>query len=381
MIKILYILGKWSSGGIEKVLTTYFEFLPKDKYELSVFAFGYEKSVFDEVLIKNNIKLLYPQKDIKGNYITKNIRRIKGFNKAAKSIRPDIIHYNTAFAMAYIHCYLYKLHDKKVKIILHAHGDNVNKPHIKLKRAFNYIIKNIFQKTIDCGIACSKNSGKWLFSKKLFESKKYHTVCNAIKLETMRFNEEKRASMRTELQIPQNAFVFGTIGRFEYQKNPSYIFDIIKGVNEKRNDIHFIWVGMGAQRNEIIHLVNTQNFADNIHFIDSSNDIQMVLSVMDLFILPSKYEGLGLVLLEAQANGLQCLTSDVVPQEAKVTSKIHFLSLNSLNVWVEKICEVLDSQDLSTRIYPATEIKNYGYEINDIIEKLIKLYDTVGGKD
>lgn len=373
MKRILFILGKWENGGIERVITSYCTNLPKDKYQIDILPLEYCPSLFDQQVIEYGATIIkYNMDTYATGYMKNNIKRISIINSIT-SKNYDIIHYNTAFAMAYIHCFFIKLSNPNIKIIMHSHGDSVNAPHIYAKKLFHYLIRSLFNGVVDYGLACSSNSGKWLFTKKFYNSSKYTTLMNALDLQDKAFDMEKRKKYRAEYDIPNDTFVFGTIGRIEYQKNPFFLLDIIDNYRKIHMDFKFLWIGNGTDKEEIVRLATEKELNNNIIFIESTTDVSGMLSVMDLFILPSRYEGLGVVLIEAQANGLRCLVSTTTSLEADITGKICFIPIDNSNLWVQKIVEY-NSINLE-RNYPTKAIKNSGFDTKEIIKKLISIYD------
>ena len=372
MKKILYVTGGWGNGGIENLISLYVTNM-QDSYHCDVFTFSKHDSVYTQIVKDHGGRILAPRHQISGNILTKNIRVLKAFVGIARHY--DIVHYNTAFAMAYIHCLVLKLFHPNVKVVVHSHGDAVNPPFVTFKKFFHYAVRDLLFWVADFSLSCSTPSSRWLFPRHRLESDKFLLLKNATGLEKFAFNQQAREKYRRQLNVG-NRKVVGTIGRIEYQKNPFYILKIIEGLRYSPADFVFLWIGTGRDAEEIKRIVGEEGLNDYVIFIDYTDKIVEYLSAMDVFVLPSRYEGLGIVLLEAQASGLFCLASDKITHEAKISDLIKFLptSGGSINEWV---VEIVKYTDINNRKYPALHIKESGYDLNDVMEKLKNVYRTL----
>lgn len=161
---------------------------------------------------------------------------------------------------------------------------------------------------------------------------------NAIDAEKFAFDPEERIALREELGIPQDAFVVGHVGRFMYQKNHKFLIDIFVKLLKERLDARLLLIGEGELMGQIKEKVERLGIRGTVIFTGVRNDVNKLYSVMDVFCLPSFYEGMPVVAWEAQANGLPCVLSNTVCKEAGNNTKNHFLSLNSdTEQWVEEM--------------------------------------------
>lgn len=387
MKKILYILGIWGNGGIEKVISTYCERLDKTEYEISILPIEMRESVFTEKVNQLGIHMIIPSQKVKGNFICKYRIRQEIILDVVRNTQYDIIHYHNSNAVSYIYINAIKRCCPKTKVILHSHGDDAEAPFVKMKRLFNAVIRKIYQNIPDFYAACSENAGKWLFSEAAYNSQRYKTFHNAFDTKIYCINETSRNEIRMTLNI-ESKYLLGTVGRFCYQKNPEFILEVIRRLYDAGMDFSFLWVGDGNERESIMCKVKGEAFAEKIIFMRFSDDIPGIMSAMDAFLLPSKYEGLGLVLIEALCAGLPCYASDKIPRATKLTDKIKYLSIESPVEWANVILKdvdngyiVRDNADnfLASRKYPETEILQSVFnldvlmmDLNDVYRKLLK---------
>lgn len=137
MINLLYVLGVWGNGGIEKVITTYCNNLPQEKYKIEIFTLRKETSVFDVELERLGIPIFCPTKNIEGSFWQKNKIRQESFLAAALQKQYDIVHYHNSFGIVYLYLKELKKRNPNCKIVLHSHGDDAEAPYLILKRIYN----------------------------------------------------------------------------------------------------------------------------------------------------------------------------------------------------------------------------------------------------
>ena len=176
--------------------------------------------------------------------------------------------------------------------------------------------------------ACSKLAGEWLYGNNNFE-----IINNAIDYDKFKFDIEKRNEIRKELKIKDDVFVVGHVGRFDYQKNHRFIVELAKNFDEQ---VLFLLIGDGHLKEEIINYEKELG-VNNILMIGNKDNVFDYYNAMDCFILPSLFEGLSVVSIESQANGLNCLFSNTVTQECKISKKTNFYSIEDNKNWIEEI--------------------------------------------
>ncbi len=371
MINLLYVVGVWGNGGIEKVVYTYCKNLSRDKYNIYLLPIEKNESIFTVKLKEIGVTIIEPNEKINGNALHKFENRKKIVCNTIKNKHFDIVHFHNSIFTSYIFLNEMKKISPDTKYILHSHGDNAEAPYVRTKRLLNKIIKTVYQNVPDFCAGCSDNAGKWLFTKKIYSSNKYTTLFNAFSTEEYMFDINKREYLKKYHKI-ESKFVIGTIGRFCYQKNPEFIIEIIKELKQKKCDFTFIWIGDGADKDKIKNLAVSYKL-NNIIYLSSTDDIQGYLSLMDVFILPSRYEGLVLVLIEALSCGLQCFASDTLTRDTQINSKIQYLSINDSNIWSDNIIKFLQSNNID-RSYPKKELHKSGFDIEPLMIKLNNIY-------
>lgn len=206
--------------------------------------------------------------------------------------------------------------------------------------------------------ACSKKAGQWLFGKKIMNSGKLIVLNNAVNVRDFSFNKTAREEIRQELAAGDR-LVIGHIGRFNEQKNHDFLIDVFKAVHQKNKNALLVLAGEGHLRPIIERKVEKLGLSDSVRFLGVRSDVSKLLQGIDLFLFPSLFEGLPVVMIEAQAAGLRCIVSDTITSETDVTGRIKFISLKeSAEIWAQTILDTT-------------------YEHEDTSESLrIKGYDT-----
>ena len=215
------------------------------------------------------------------------------------------------------------------KRIVHCHNSQGGHPIV------NKLLVMYFRTLYTDALACSKRAGNWLFGEK-----KFTIIHNAIDLNRFSFSVNYRNSCRKELNISGNCLLLGHVGSFNEQKNHSFLVDIFYDI-QKRTDVELILIGTGELLEQIVDKCNRLGILQKVHFLGMRNDVEKWLCAMDVFVFPSKWEGLGMVAIEAQATGLPVLASTEVPQEACLTPYMKFLSLEqNAQFWADSVLEI-----------------------------------------
>ena len=206
------------------------------------------------------------------------------------------------------------------------------------------------------------------------ENKKFTIIHNAIDSKNYKFDLEKRDNLRKSLNI-ENKFVIGHVGRFAYQKNHKFLINIFYELQKIEPTSVLMLVGSSVNDDQFIIKAKEQvkklNIENKVLFLGMRNDVPDLMQAMDCFILPSSFEGLPLVAVEAQSAGLKSYLSDVITDEVKITDLVEFISLKeSPEHWAKQI--------LSNRNYirkdMTDEVKKAGYDIKTEIKKIEKFY-------
>lgn len=234
-------------------------------------------------------------------------------------------------------------------------------------------VKNVMQLPIrsiaDYLFACSDEAAIWLFGKKAITRTNYKWIPNGIDLHRFAFNKERRVQMREKLGIAEDTFVLGHVGRITSQKNHKFLVEIFAQYHQKHPNSKLLLVGDGELSEAVRQQCEQSSIAKDVIMVGAKKNTEDYYQVMDAFALPSLWEGLGIVAIEAQANGLPCLLSEYVPREAVCAQNIHVLSLKSPNAWLQAL-EGLNIGERNMKLSPDLMV----YDIGKTAEFLQSFY-------
>lgn len=361
-----------SYGGQESFIINMYENFTKENLKYIFFTPYYcdNERLKKDVQKKNSDKLIYMNK----NFNSKCrkiffIKELKKFLKNNKNIDIVHIHSGSIFALAKGAkiCHKYKIK----RIIVHSHCTGVeNQKHKIIKKIYG----KYFLRYATDFFACSKDAAEFKFPQKIIKENKYFVVKNGIDIDKFEFNNNLREKYRREMNL-NNYLVLINIGRMEEQKNQIFLINIMNDLinNKKRNDIKLIIVGTGSLKSIIKKEINNCDLNENIILLENRDDVKALLDASDLFVFPSIYEGLGIVAIESQANGLPTLCSEFVPLEANVTSLFVQEKLSKgISAWSVLIEDML--QKLKTRENLSKTIREKGYDIKEAAKLLEEKY-------
>ena len=221
-------------------------------------------------------------------------------------------------------------------------------------------------------IACSTEAGEWLFGKRLCRQETYYLLRNAIDVSRFAYSPELRQKVRDALGIGDQ-FVFGHVGRFDHQKNHDLLIDIFHCLHQRNPETMLILIGVGENEANIHQKVEAMGLTQNVLFLGQRSDVNEQLQGFDMFLLPSRYEGLPVIAVEAQTAGLPCVISTNVSPETDISGNVIFVDPGADPAkWADVIMSHLPERD--KRISPIDKIRQNGYDMQTNIKELEKYY-------
>lgn len=258
------------------------------------------------------------------------------------------------------------------EIILHSHNTEVSRIEDEVEmervRQEHNCVKNTLEIAPNTKYwACSEAAADWLFGEQI-PKEKIVIVKDSIDSNRFQYNETKRRELRQKYEL-DGKFVIGHIGRFSYQKNQEFLIEVLKNIVADIPNAVLLFEGVGKQKQQVIDKAEEYGLLEKIIFFEKYENIEELYQVMDFFAFPSRFEGFGRVLLEAQCAGLHCITSTYVPRDVEITDKITFQELD-VEDWVQyiKLHGEYDRRDGSD------EVRASGYDLEDNVRQLEQLY-------
>lgn len=216
--------------------------------------------------------------------------------------------------------------------------------------------------------ACSEYAGKWLFGR----DANFTVIPNAIELEKFRFDPTVRQKTRKGLGVSDDTFLIGHVGRFMPQKNQAFLVDVLAELLPQKPDTMLAFVGDGPDRPSVQQHAQELGISDHILFLGQRTDVNHLYQAFDAFCLPSRYEGLGMVAIEAQVAGCPCVLSDQVPHEADISEKTSFISLENRSSWISTLLSI--SSQITNRQIETSNTCAEKYDISTSANRLTSLY-------
>lgn len=365
-IRILHVVTTMDYGGVETLLMEIYRNIDRNKIQFDFLCHNSSEGKYVE-----EIKTL-------GGYIyeTKSILRSGGVKKYKRSL---ISFFKQHPEYQIIHCHknvqngiiLKAAADAEIPVrISHSHIANRNY-NCFAEYYYRYSMREIKRETTDY-FACSLDAAKHLYQDESIVDKTL-IIKNSIDIEKFKFSNQSRNIIRDNLNA-KNDFIIVHVGRFMEQKNHNYIIDIFSEIVKKRNNSRLWLIGDGVLQPQIQERVLSLGISEKVEFIGSVNNVHDYLSASDVFLFPSLFEGLGIVLIEAQANGLPCVISkDVIPEEVDVGANlITRLSLNqSKKEWASACLNFTRRVDSEIA---QQAVRDAGYDIKETAHKLQNFY-------
>jgi len=367
-IKVLQInSGSREFGGVSSILFSIFEKIDKNQISFDFLTPEFSTYNLRSDQIKEMGGKIFDFK-ITEKKFSKLFKTMFKVRKFLNENNYNVVHINSgSFIFNLFVSAGVKFSRSNVKIIVHSHNSLEDK--ITLKNLAIKLLKPLLIGVSDYQIACSLKAAKSMYPKCYL--KNVDIFFNAVDLNRFQFNLELRNKIRNELGISDNKVLIGNIGRLSYQKNQIFLLRIFKSVLEKNSDFRLVIIGKGPDKDKISNYIFENGLQDYVYIIDETNNINAYYSAFDVFVLPSKYEGLPLVGVEAQATGLRLIVSDAVTEEVNITNRVQFINLDDDNKWISSI---LNTKISNMRFSNRNELKNSGYMLDDVVKKYEKLY-------
>lgn len=365
-VKVCCFCERWESGGIESFLCNVLCHMDLSGLEVDIVAAQMGDSIFTAPLTAHGIR--FYELSGRQNSVFENHRL---FWKLLAERQYDVVHLNIFHGLSLCYGSLARQAGIPVRIA-HSHNSALRKSRARpLKLLVHYISRGLFSFSVTDLWACSGMAAKFLFSKKALVSKDFHFIPNGIDVERFQFNASVREKVREELGL-RNKYVIGNIGRLCYQKNQEFLIEIFSELLRGRPESCLLLVGAGEAEPMLRKKAEDLGVAGASIFYGTSARVEQLMWAMDVFVMPSRFEGLPVTGIEAQASGLPCVFSDAVTQECRICGSTQFISLSEpAEVWAEKISHI---SGCGNREDAASAAQEAGFSIVDVALRIKKSY-------
>lgn len=361
-MRVLQIVDSLDMGGIQTFLLNLNRAIDLEKDQFDYLVFRSHEQVLEKEFKALGAKIYKLPNWRQG--IVKNRKALHSFFAEHKEYK--VIHYHAGTLVDVGPLIEAKKAGINVRV-MHSHNTHAGGIYL------NTIIHKIHKKCI-CDLAthyfaCGLMAAKWMFDGTK-ASELVTIVNNGIDTKLYAFNEKNRIAKRKELNA-QDKILIGHVGRFTQEKNQGFLVNVIKEITKYEDKVKLIFVGDGVDRTKVEECVHSLQLDDRIQFLGIRKDVDELLQAMDVFVLPSLFEGFPLVLVEAQAAGVPCVISDSISKEVAINDNVVMMSLDdSEENWAKTLLNPKE------RIYSAERLRKAGFDITDTANKIVQFYNS-----
>ncbi|MED3662285.1 glycosyltransferase family 1 protein [Ureibacillus terrenus] len=365
-IKILQVIGALRVGGAENMVMNFWRYIDKDLFHFDFLVFGESIGEYENEARELGSNIIHINEPAKG-YMSffKNLEQVLIDYGPYDVVHSHTLHNSGLIMLAANRC--------GVKYrITHSHSTKSRIKENLLTIFYEKVMKYLILKYSTKLLACGKDAGNYLYGNNIFQRKGV-IINNGIDIKKYKFNESIRDEYRKKFNI-ENKLVIGNIARFHKVKNLPFLIDIFSKVKLMHENAILLLVGDGEERESVEKKVEEYDLRDDVLILGFRSDIAEILQAIDIFVMPSLFEGLPVVLIEAQAAGLPCIISDNITDEIQLTQNVEFLNLNDeSSFWAKKIIEKASNfQRTDTSMF----LQNLGYDISLEVKKLESIYSN-----
>lgn len=326
-IRVLQVFAALDSGGVSNFVMNLYREIDTTKIQFDFALTAGEKTLYDDEVLERGGRIFYcdTSKDV-----AMNLRRI---------LREE-----GPFQVVHSHVFFYSglvlAEAKKAKVpirIAHAHnahtGESRSVPRIAYERGMQMLIRS----NATHMLGCSEKACRYVFGDKIMKDPRAAVMPDGIDCDRFAFNPKVREQVRKEYGLEEK-YVIGHVGHFNPAKNHEKILSVFAEVCRRRDDAALLLVGDGELEQDVRNRTAELGLTDKVVFAGAHKDVERFYQAMDVFLFPSQYEGFGMAMIEAQASGLACVASDVVPEETSVIGSVEFYSLSVSDAeWAETV--------------------------------------------
>ncbi len=367
-IRVLHILDELNTGGAERIVFSYFQHIDREKFQWD-FVITRHPDPHHKGMLEDAVEAM-------GSKIYRVTRKRENYFKNLSEIRRiirdgnyDIVHSHLDELSA-----LYLLSAKSAGVpvrICHSHLAVADRGFAV--ETLCKLLKPVLNACVTDRFACGRTAGISLWGEKAVNDGSVFIMRNAIDTESFHFNEETRKAMRDKLDL-ENKTVIGSVGRLSYQKNTAFLIEIFNEYHKRNPDSVLVLVGEGEFREKVLELIDEHLLNDCVRLLGARNDVNEIMCAMDLFLLPSRFEGLPIVMVEAQCSGLPCAVSDRITDEVRINPNVIYLPIvQSAKFWAQKCDELIRGNTLS-RQGAQKAVEDSGYRIETSAKELEDYY-------
>ena len=328
-VRVLQVFSGLDSGGVSNFVMNLYREIYTDKIQFDFAMTSGKKALYDDEVLLRGGRIFYfdTARDIRENF-------------------RDILRDQGPFRAVHSHVFFYSglllAEAKRAGVpvrIAHAHnahtGESRSLPRLLYEKGMQMLIR----RNATHLLGCSEKACRYVFGRGIMKDPRAEVLPDGIDCSRFAFNPEVRDAVRKEYRL-EGKFVVGHVGHFNPAKNHRKILSVFHEICRRRNDAILLLVGEGVLEQDVRQYTEELGLDEHVIFAGAHKDVERYYQAMDVFLFPSRYEGFGMAMIEAQTGGLSCVAADVVPRETNVDGRAVYLPLEEKDdVWADKIIE------------------------------------------
>lgn len=353
--KVCVYCDRWQNGGVEAYLMNLFRFWDKSKLDAELVVSEVTTDLYDDELQALGIRRRVTLQQVYHNPVERILHNLSAVRRLFQSERYDAAYFNLSNSFTMCYAYMAKKAGIPVRVV-HSHCSSIQKGALRsLKKAGHVAGQRLFSAAATDTFACSREAAQWLFGAKGADVKLIH---NSIDVQRFQTNQQARSQAKAAMGL-DGKWVIGTVGRLTELKNTDFLIHAFSELCALRQDAYLLVVGEGELKPVLEAMIDSLNLKDKVLLYGVTNHVPRMLWAMDVFCLPSRFEGNPVSVIEAQAAGCACLVSDTVTRQCQVCDNVSFIPVGEPKVWAKAMSDACLSCPPEKA---AEQVKGNGYD-------------------
>lgn len=357
-IRVLQVFAALDSGGVANFVMNTYRRMDREKIQYDFALTSGQKSLMDDEAAALGARLFYFDTD---KSIAQNLQSVLKNDGPFEAVHSHVFFYSGVVLSVAKHCGV------PVRIA-HAHNAHTGESSSPVRKAYEALMRGLIKANATVLLGCSEKACRYVFGNACMSDSRTAVMPDGIDCERFSFDGEVRKTVRSEYGL-EDKFVVGHVGHFNPAKNHEKILSVFSEVEKRRENAALLLVGDGELEADVRAKADELGIVDKVIFAGAHRDVERMYQAMDVFLFPSRYEGFGMAMIEAQASGLACVASDLVPEETNADGRAVYLPLSETNdEWANA---VLTAAERSTEAVAAVE-QAFGIDVT--AERLKEIY-------